>query len=346
MSLPTLSKTWQYDTNVTIFDDIARGSTNAHADKRGLLLAIKNAMVDTGSSRGFSTPWEVRGSSDSSTASLLAVGAGGPGTDRWLDIDDLVWSTSDGGARSWIVLRQAAISTTFELLIDLRQDSVSDDGSEIRTIVSQAGFTGGTTTARPTATDERTLSDTGGTWGGGASGSTTGPYTMQFWISSDGECTRVVTFNTNGVAIGFWMFDVPKNPKTAWTDPYIACVQGNGDSAVVTYAFFHEGVARILSKFGTLDTDLYLSADGAANQTIGELLNEPNQLDESLWFGDMGLVSTTSGFRGRQGEVFDLYWTHPFIQEGQTFPATGATREFVVFGDMVFPWDGSFPVTK
>lgn len=344
MALPTLEKTWEFDTNVTIFRDIARGTTSAHADKRGLLLAIKNAMIDNGSTRGFTTPWEVRGSSDSTAASLLAVGAGGPGTDRWIDIDDMVWHTSDGGARSWIVLRQSAISTTFELLIECRHGSSNDDGAEIRAIVSQAGFTGGSTTARPTATDERILCNLV-TWGGGVQGGDTGAYVMQFMISSDGQCTRVVTYNTNGVGVGLWLLDKPKNPKTAWTDAYVARIFGNGDSAAITYALWYD-TPNMYTRFGTVDVTFYCSGEGYASAGVGEILDEHNQLDESWWFGDIGLISETSGMRGRQGELFDIYWTQDFLPQGQTFPATGATREFVVFGDMVFPWDGSIPKTK
>ena len=343
MALPTLTKTWEFDTNVTVFNDIARGSAQAHADKRGLLLAIKNAMIDNGSTRGFTTPWEVRGSSDSSTSSLLAVGAGGPGTDRWIDIDDLIWHTSDGGARSWVVLRQTGISATFELLIDCRQGSTNDDGGEIRGIVSQAGFTGGSTTARPTATDERSLVELV-TWGAGSQASDTAPYTMHFMISSDGECTRLVTLNTNAVLIGFWLLDKPKNPKSAWTTPYVARIFGNGLSEALTYPLWFD-TPNMRTLFGTLDVSFYCSGEGYASLGFGEALDEENQLDGSTWFGDIGLVSEVPSFRGRQGELFDLYWTQDYLAHGRTFP-DDTSRQFVVFGDMAFPWDGSLPRTK
>src|SRR4051812_33626557 len=106
MSLPTLAKSWQYNVNQ------AYNATGSFlTNNRNLLLGIKNSFI------GFAqNPWQVRGSSNSVSASLLAVGAAGPGTDLWASTSNLVWA-SVGSAHSWIVLRQSQIASAFEVLI-------------------------------------------------------------------------------------------------------------------------------------------------------------------------------------------------------------------------------------
>lgn len=328
---PTKDKTWEYSVNNLVVADNTRGSTNAHADKRNLLFGIKEAMIDG----GLTVPWTVRGSSDSSTAGMDT-------TDRWVDIDDMVWSTSDVGARSWIVLRQTGISTTFELLIDLRQGSSNDDGGEIRMWVAQAGFTGGSTTARPTATDERQLRNLE-LWGAGSQGSTI-PYKWHFQISSDGQCTRVYIFNANSsrTAIGFWLLDVPKNPTTGWTNPYIATVHGSADTTEIpTYANY-QNTATLRGRYSGADTTMYMSAEGINNVAVGNAasIDTFNQVDGTYIAGEIGIDSLTSTFRGSHGTIFDLWWGFNFAVSGQTYPDDG-TRAFAMFGDFVIPWNGS-----
>lgn len=325
---PTKDKTWEYNINNLVLADSTQGSTTAHADKRNLLLGIKEAMTDG----GLTAPWTVVSSSNGTTAGA---------SDNWTDIDDLVWSTSDGGARGWIVLRQTGISTTFELLIDLRQGSINDDGGEIRMYVAQAGFTGGTTTARPTATDERILRDLD-TWGAGGQGSSI-PFKWHFQISDDGECTRVYIFNANATrtAIGFWIFDVPKNPTTGWTDPYIASVNGGNDTAEIPTYGAYQNTANIRGRFSGVDTTMYLSSESLNNIAVGNAttIDTFNQLDGTYIAGECGIDSLTSTFRGSHGTVFDLWWGFNFAVTGQTYPDDGS-RAFAQFGDFIIPWNG------
>src|SRR4051812_18235561 len=97
MALPSLSKTWQFCVNQAL---AALGT--ALADNRRILRTnIKDILLGGGtwtdSSGSTITPagaWQVRGSSDSTAASLLAVGAAGPGTDRWSSDGALVWAAA------------------------------------------------------------------------------------------------------------------------------------------------------------------------------------------------------------------------------------------------------------
>lgn len=323
----TTTKTWQFDLNNYAPSDSTLGGTNAFFDRRNMLLGIKDALT------GFaSSPWTVVSSSDSSTASA---------SDLWLDEGDLVWRDDDtAGAFSWIVLRQAAISTTFELLITCEEDSTANDGSQIGAWVAQAGFTGGTTTARPTATDERQLRDsTANHWGSGANGLS---YDFRYHVmmSADGECTRVLIFIA-GVNTGFWLFDKPKNPVAAWTTPYFAFIRGNNDSTTnqANYAILYDS-AQGNTKISGQNVSLYLSGEGFGSAAVGEQITVQNQLDGSFSANGVGLCSTDSIAAGRIGEVFDLWWGLTVVPTGRYYPADGSMN-YVQVHHLIFPWDGS-----
>jgi len=335
MADPTKDKTWEYDLNNLV---IADGATvdGAFLSTRQRLFGIKEILINNGSTT-FTAPWTVVSSSDSSTSGA---------SDLWVDEFDLVWADDDtSNARSWIVLRQTGISTTFEVCIVCQEDSTSNDGKQIEVWVAQAGFTGGSTTARPTATDERQLRDStaDGYWG---SGQVNTAYTSQthVWMSSDGDCTRIVIC-IGDVVTGYWAFETPKNPTTGWTDPYFACIEGeaNVTTSQVTYSRFLDN-ATMRGRYSGANTTMYLSSEGMVNDGIGEATGngtqQQNQLDNSYIASQCGLSSTTSTFVGRHGEVFDMWWGLSFVGTGRYYPETG-TKAFVQIGDFVFPWDGS-----
>ncbi len=122
MTLPALSKTWQYGTaNNRVNQRIV--TVSATADRASLLWTIKDSMVDA----AFTSPWLVRGSSTGAAvtacpadpATVVAAGA----NDRWASSANLTWTASASRAvtRSWIVLRQAGIGPRYEVLFDLVQ---------------------------------------------------------------------------------------------------------------------------------------------------------------------------------------------------------------------------------
>jgi hypothetical protein len=328
MATPTNVKTWQYALNLTTFaDNTTVGNAYESASRR--LFQIKSFLT---SADDFTTPWTVVSSSDAATA-----GVG----DKWLDAGDLIWRADTGGAIfSWIVLRQAAISATFEVMIGCEQDNTSDDGKRIIVYVSQAGFTGGTTTTRPTATDERRLRSHTEYWG---SGQVNTAYDSQthVWMSDDGECTRIVIY-IQGTVTGYWCFEKPANPVPEWTTPYFACVLGTSNITVdqTTYASFYDS-ANILSYFAGDAVSMYMSGEGFASAAAGEYLTNAGQLTNNWSAGSMGLISTTSPFRGRNGEVFDLRWGFKSTAgEVRYFPADGS-KTFVQISDFILPWDGT-----
>jgi len=334
MATPTKEKTWEYDLNNFVLADNT-SSNGAYFSTRKRLFQIKEILINNGSTT-FTTPWTVVSSSDSSTA-----GAG----DNWTVAADLVWRDDDtSNVFSWIVLRQTGISATFELLITCEEDSINNDGRQIGAWVAQAGFTGGTTTARPTATDERILQNsTSDWWGSGGNDNIARSSQTHVWLSSDGECTRIV-IHIGTVPTAYWCFEKPKNPVTPWTDPYFAAIQGTSNVTTYqpTYANFYD-TAVCVGRYNGVNTNMYMSGEGFASAAAGEnLIAVPNQLTGDWLANAIGLISTTSTFRGRQGEVFDLWWGTNAADDGmgRYFPAD-ASKTFVQIGSLIFPWDGS-----
>ena len=329
MANPSVQKTWQFNLNNYVPADNTLGGRNAFYSRRSLLLGIKNAM------KGFGTqPWTVVSSSDSTTTSA---------SDLWVDPDDLEWRDDDtSNIFSWIVLRQTGISTTFELLITCEEDSVSNDGARIGAWVAQAGFTGGSTTARPTATDERQIRDStsSGLWGSGADG-VSYEYRYHVMQSNDGQSTRILIF-IDGVNTGLWFFEKPVNTNTNWTNPYVASIQGSNNNTTeqATYSQYYDS-ASALSRFGGVDLGFYLSGEGFGSAAVGEQLTTPNQLDGEFLASEIGLCSLSSTFVGRAGEIADLWWGFTSEQSGRYFPSDASSKAFVQVRDMIFPWDGT-----
>jgi len=333
----TKQKTWQYNLNGLSPSNASLGSpsTLAHFARRQTLLGIKDALVGFGNQ-----PWTAQTSSDGVTATFAG--------DRWVDEQDLVWRDDDVPANnfSWIVLRQTGISSKFELLITCEENVTGNDGADIGAWVAQSGFnaadggTDGTLTSRPTATDERQIRDSTSSpaWG---TGPQSGSYSYRYHVmqSDDGECTRVILF-IDGVNTGFWIFDKPRNPKTAWAEPYVASINGNNDLTTnqCTYAKYHDAAGG-LGAFNGTDTTMYFSGEGFGTNASGENLKS-DQLDGTFIASGMGLSSLTSTFEGRNGELYDLWWGFTSVGSGRYFPAAGG-KNFVQISNMIFPWDGS-----
>lgn len=323
MALPSLAKTWQYSVNNTV----AVGA-NALATNRAVLRAIKNALLAFGT-----LPWTVRYSCDSTTA-----GIAGDAVDRWTADTNLVWANA-GTAHSWIVLQQTGITSTFQVCLDLTSASAS--GLVLTIVLSpSAGFTGGTTTARPTATDEVIVQSNAG-WGGQSANTQTVYHVMH---STDGQCNRVAICVGNTTS-GFWILDKPANPVTGWSNPSLGgCGGASSASEQGTYANFSKAAGS--KGRGSATMNLYFSVEGygTAFEAVGVGIAVANDLSSEFAFFPIGLTSDTASNRGRHGSVFDLWFGPTNLSTGDTFP-NDTSRTFAVFSDLVVPWNGTAVVT-
>lgn len=318
MSLPALSKTWQYSVNNTIT------ATGTYSDTcRNAIYSIKNALVSFGT-----LPWSVISSSD---------GAGNSGaSDLWASSANVIGNTA-GSNHSWIRLRQTGIASNFELLLDCTTSALYQ-GTLI--ISPGAGFvTGGTATDRPTATDEIVLiSNTNWITTPASNDQNIITNIMQ---STDGQCTRILACSQN-VATTFWWFDKPNSPSTGWTNPSVSYAATNAsDTPVITNL---SNATPALKAFGTTAFDITCTSEATNTTPLTTLLTSTNDFDSTLPLFTLGIASTTALHRGRHGSIFDLWYTLSSpASTGDTMP-NDATRTFVVFGDVVFPWNGSVPV--
>lgn len=323
MSLPSLLKTHQFNVGQAI---TAQGT--ALATNRRILRTAVNSIV------GFGTlPWAVRYSCDSVTA-----GSAGDAVNRWAADSNIVWAAA-ASAHSWMVLRQTGIASNYEVLISC--ENASANGSSLTMYVSpSAGFTGGTTTARPTATDEIPLL-ANASWGGiGSSDSNAKIQAMQ---STDGQVTRLLV-HVNNTTRTYWSFTKPATSLSAWTNPSVGIALGSLSAEVITYANLYSA-ANGKGKVSSTTVSIYMTGESVAGVPVGQSHNFAGDLSGEWPIAPIGLASLTASNRDRLGTVADLWWGADTAPQGQTYP-NDATRLFVQFGVLIFPWDGSVVVTS
>ncbi len=336
MSIPSFTKTWQTLVNQN------PGFTSTYKElAQRVLWGIKERLIGVSSG-----PWTVVGSSDAVSANLS-------GTDLWVDYADLVWDTGD---HSWIVLKQTGITSNFQLCISLDQ---ADENTIIMVYSPTAGFTGGTISARPTATDEYVFAN-GVKWLGSTSASFR---SLPFHIfqSSDGECTRVVVCCANRV-VSLWMFEKPRSPPAGWTDPHLVVFSadpsgGNPPPNAARHLNLRDqnsaGNANGFTVLpnGPTNTQVYLSSEGSLEGgsdpggAMGKFNTEVNSISEEWEFYPIGIMSITAPNRGRLGEVVDMWYCsegffgEDFNRNGVLFTDT-EDRIVATFDSIVLPWNG------
>lgn len=327
MPLPTLSKTWQISANQTV---AAQGTLAATAQR--LLRTVKNLFIAPASS-----PWTVSGSSNSGAAGMDS-------TDRWIT-DNNITPANSGTAHSWIVLRQTGIASNFEICLDYNTSNLNPHN--ISVIVSpSAGFTGGTVTNRPTATDEQVMINTNSWFS-----SLNIQHQIHFWQSSDGQCTRLMIWRQNTNMCTFWSFDKPKDPVSGWTNPSAWIVINNTGGISASTGLFTTLAAGVARGHGTAAMTLALTGEGAGD--TGALLafitptgTQANSLDSNWPFFPIGLASSTSSHIGRHGSLYDIWWAPSGLSNADTFPNDTANRQFVKMGALILPWlnDSTIPL--
>lgn len=303
MALPSLTKTWQFNVNNA---QTAQGT--ALADNRLALFNIKTAMI------GFGTqPWTVVSSSDSTASG---------NTDKWVAATNLVWNTA-GSAHSWIVLKQTGIGSNAQLLISCSASSGSGLNATIKFSPS-VGFTGGTTTADPTATDAITFIN-------GVAWTTINTDVALRWSvmqSTDGQCTRVFVFS-GGTLTSFWMIEKFANAT------------GGTPGASNTGWGFATTLLSVVNTFngqtnqnGTTAATI-ISYESASNIAIA------SEVSGAWDMFPIGIVCTaTAGCRGKLGTIQDAWFGSSGIALGDTYPATGSPlAQFVQFGLLILPWN-------
>lgn len=313
MGLPTPAKTWQF-----AHTTVPALGTGLQDLQRGMRVGIVNALL------GMTGAPSVSGSSDGTTAALDA-------TNRWTGDVALVWATS-GTPHSWIVLR---FSTLYYLLIDLNSGS----SASISAYLSFAGFTGGSTTNRPTATDEAQIIGTGGSPGGWVNSGADAQRVWHVMMPTDSSGVRVLMY-TGNVQESFWLFGKAVNTVSGWTHPiygvihFSSLLDGFG-----TYSNLFNA-ANVTAVGPTTPMSMFVTSEATSSGALGSVQTTVNDLDGGYVIATPGLYSTTVGSVGRHGQIEDLWWGSTTPATGDTYPS-GGSATFLQAGDMVFPWDGT-----
>lgn len=326
MALPVLTKTWQFSVNNTTGAFVTLIDAN-----RTWVRSVKDALLAFASSA-----WAMRYSCDSVTA-----GSAGDGVDRIMTNAGLVWATA-GSAHSWMVLRQTGIATNYELLFSCEPASSAGNttGNSLTLVVSpSAGFTGGTTTARPTATDEIVLFSAV-SWGIGVG---TTPIRWHAMQSSDGQCTRIISY-VGGTLQNVILLDKPTNSASGWTNPSMSYA---ALTTALTPATLGATTGSFRCRIGGTLALLSLSAEGLIGGIVNTTFptntgwgNIANEVSGEWPMLPLGAVSVTAPVRGRMGQFQDMWTGSAGANTGDTYPS-GASNQFAQFGALILPWNGS-----
>src|SRR5271166_2429785 len=320
---PTLVKTWQYNVNQAL---VANGSQPTDAQK--LMFALVTSFT---SSPGWVNSWTILESSNS----VAVAGAGG----NWASFANLIWANA-GTAHSWIVLEQVGVGSNLQVLIDLN----STFSFVISVSMSpNAGYTGGSTTTAPTATDAVPIL-VSTSWGGDAGGNVT--YKLHAMQSTDGACTRVFVCSyenssQGGASRAYIAFEAPQNPVVGWSNPVMGYWVGfNSPGQALTYGDTYNAPTAFGRAVSNMT--LYWTSESVTNNQISQFYSAPNDLSGQVTFSPIGLFSNTPSNKGRHGSLFDIWWGPAQYQSTPTIQFPGATNlAFTQFGVIVVPWNGT-----
>lgn len=223
-------------------------------------------------------------------------------------------------------------------------------------------FTGGSSSARPTAIDEVILYNN--SWYGRGEAGSDPQFYVHTWLATDGSCYRE-SYWCNGLPFGQLFFDDVDSPTSGWALPHYGLADKHfanvNSTNVVAYwpnwvhspfsgtgMFKGWGPHGIMEMLGTVESSGYGSNYGLPHttQTVKNSISNTYRN-----FPRCGLVEpVTNPDRGWHGRVFDMWWVAESNDTGSTFTTGSRTaldadgvRRCVIIGDMMLPWhDGPF----
>ena len=340
-TLPTLDKTWEFHVN-----DVTNYVSTKYTTRRYALLAFKNALINTSD---FTSPWVVESGCDSST-----VVNNNPATaDVWSAYTDITWNW--GGAHSWMVFKQPGVNSGgLQICISCLGHVGFSEGKALDVRLSlSAGFgavnggTDGTTSARPTATDERAMvSVTGATPGANWNGDVASTGTiLHLEMSDDGECTRF-QFAQDGKVVCFVLIDVANDPLAGtpgWSEALGGAWMFNSSSGP-SYSRGND-TALYRTRVDGNDVSAYITSLGDGAAASGQNTTVVNDLGSCWEMYECGIWAPDSQApaAGQLGKFYDLRWVSTALTVGDTLPASGTLYQWMCIGDFAIPWNQISP---
>lgn len=282
-----------------------------------VLIGFKDAM------KAFPTlPAQVKGSNDGATAGMDLV-------DRW------TFGISLPTAACWIVLYFPGMA--------MHMCIVRGTAGNAGMFFSYVGFTGGTTIARPTATDEwgKTLDATVAVFNN--------PVIYNVAQSTDGKCVYAWTSSAPDATLTTWLIGEAAAPVAGWTKPHFAMITTASGAATGDWCGQNAGInAEIITKCLTGDTAVYTNCtrlrfttacvgNGGANpmpvNMVVTAVNPVTGLPTAM--NEFGIGHYNSLFKGRMGVVPDLRPVCGGAEADLLY-----SRRWIKHHDVLMPWDG------
>lgn len=297
---------------------------------RKLIYLLKEALLTQG--------WSVVGSCGYNGSAFAAAM---DGVDRWINMDAVtgVWdSAPNAGMFSWIVLRNTAINASgagYQIYLAPEMAQYASNYPVVILDSWSVGFSGGSTTARPTASDQVLLLTSSYSDPGYLSSTVDAARGFNILTSADRTKVRVV-FSSNAMATLYMLcFERPQAAKTWWDKPSFA------GGVLPLYANANELAAFYTRSLDVVGIPAYLSADGFGTAgALGKQAMLAGADPNGNWMcSPVGIVGTCAQSIGYMGRLSDAYWVHQNMANGDYYPNDG-TRQWVVVGDIMHASDG------
>jgi len=342
-------KTWQRAyRQVTLADKPPAqvGQTNFSPGHRANMWAIKTLLLGAG--------WTVVGSCGYVGA---AWASGMDGVDRWPDVVAVRWKETTGGYFSWIVLRQTAINASGQGYQICIACNATVNSTNYMTLVDSwgGGFVGGSTTTRPTASDEQVILDKGeyAYYRSAVYSSTYGTTGIHCLWTTDHTMTRIIMSQHEGAEhyLNYvWCFELGAvaGRRAWWDKPYIATVAGAYYRAE-TYSVGGgqtDALDRMVTRVGDYKVMVANTSEttGFENNyyeraALGQLDYAQTVDGGGDWIATRIGVSAFGAIAGWFGRREDLWFIPEAMATGEYLPT--ATFDFFVYGDLLLPNDGN-----
>jgi hypothetical protein len=306
-------------------------------------------------SGAFTIPWEM----DFCNTPGDGLGTPGDEVDRIVDWGDMTSGT--GNVSSWVI-KNPVTGTRWCMSGDVSSTSYIGTRMVLIQTVAPSTFTPGALTSYPRGTLDALGTEIHTVYSNNADAwfwDTTTDYNMKIHVmmSDDGEQTRLMA-SAFGLSPLFWIDGVVDNPHPEWAagavTPVVACMMRSQANNVATYGNFNDTAnlrasaipwpLTTLSRNGedvSYLHNIYATSEGYIDGANGQKWGGANELSGEYPLYPWGLACFDVGMKGRMGELPDIWWSGTDLVNGHSFPDDNS-RQFMVWADIVTPWDGSF----
>ncbi len=163
-------------------------------------------------------------------------------------------------------------------------------------------------------------------------------------ISTDGDVIMATVFVGGKVAL-MWRFDTLSDPVSGWADGvhyWVESTTAIGNNLMDSVNLM-ASTGKKVEEAGSSYTSVFsYEAFGVTEICVDRVFSAADDLDSAWPMSTVGLWSTDVGVRGKLGTLTDVWWLY-FVgtSVGDYFPDAPTLKQFVVFQNLVFPWDST-----